>query len=434
MIPEISCEKLSYINNIDLSRIPHLSKLSKSFLSEIKTVSKVIPFKTNDYVIKELIDWDNVAEDPIFRIVFPTKEYLTKKQFDTLHNAVMQGSPKEKIDKIVHQIRLELNPHPSGQMTANVPRVFGNSIKGVQHKYPETVLAFPHKGQTCFSYCSFCFRWPQFIGNNELKISLKNTKSYLAYLSTNKHVSDVLITGGDPMTMNGKVFSDFIEPLLDEKFSHIKNIRIGTKVLTFWPQRFLSDPDADIYLKTFEKIYKSGKHMAFMVHINHPQELATPKVRSAIDRILATGAVIRCQSPLLNSINDSPQILSRLWQDEVSLGMIPYYLFVGRDTGPKLFSDLPLARAYQIFSEAYRSVSGLARTVRGPVMSAYPGKVNIVGIEEIGDRKVFLLKFLQARDPELCDRVFLAKYDEKAAWLSDLMPAFKDNPFLFENP
>ena len=101
-----------------------------------------------------------------------------------------------------------------------------------------------------------------------------------------------------------------------------------------------------------------------------------------------------------------------------------YYMFVERDTGPQDYFAVSLTRAYGIYSAAYRQVSGLCRTVRGPSMSATPGKVCVDGITEIAGQKVFVLHMIQARDPDLVGKPFFARYDPDAAWLSDLEPAF----------
>ncbi|MGW2648240.1 hypothetical protein ACWC2T_25720 [Streptomyces sp. NPDC001393] len=101
-----------------------------------------------------------------------------------------------------------------------------------------------------------------------------------------------------------------------------------------------------------------------------------------------------------------------------------------RDTGPQGYFGVPLARGHAIFRDAYARVSGLARTVRGPVMSAMPGKVCVDGVAEVAGEKVFVLHLIQARDPELVDRPFFAAYDEGATWFTDLKPAFGAARFL----
>jgi hypothetical protein len=107
-------------------------------------------------------------------------------------------------------------------------------------------------------------------------------------------------------------------------------------------------------------------------------------------------------------------------------------MFVERDTGPREYFQLPLARAHEIFQQAYQMVSGLARTVRGPSMSAFPGKVVIDGVANIAGEKVFALQFLQARNPDWVRKPFYAKYDPHATWLDHLKPAFGQERFFFE--
>jgi L-lysine 2,3-aminomutase len=167
-----------------------------------------------------------------------------------------------------------------------------------------------------------------------------------------------------------------------------------------------------------------------MAHFSHPRELVPEVARTAIRRVRDTGAVIRCQAPLIRGINDRPELWAELWRDMTRLGAIPYYLFVERDTGPHDYFSVPLARGYEIFRDAYAQVSGLARTVRGPVMSTTPGKVCVDGIAEINGEQVFVLRFLQARDPGLVGRPFFAAYDPTATWLTDLKPAFGAGQFL----
>jgi L-lysine 2,3-aminomutase len=204
----------------------------------------------------------------------------------------------------------------------------------------------------------------------------------------------------------------------------VRSIRIGTKALSYWPYRFLTEPDAEDLLQLFREVKAAGKHLGLMAHFSHPQELKPPAVLAAVERIWDTGALIRCQSPVIRGVNDDAGTWAVLWRDLVAGGMVPYYMFVERDTGAQQHFGIPLVRAYEIFREAHSQVSGLARTVRGPVMSAAPGKVCVDGIAEIAGESVFVLRYLQARDPALVDRPFFAHFDPGAIWLTDLKPAF----------
>jgi len=142
--------------------------------------------------------------------------------------------------------------------------------------------------------------------------------------------------------------------------------------------------------------------------------------------------VIRTQGPLVRHINDDPAVWADMWRLQTRLGLVPYYMFVERDTGAQRYFRLPLAEALSIYRGAMSQVSGLARTARGPVMSALPGKVSIDGIADINGRSHFVLSLLQARDPTWCKRPFFAEYDVEATWLSDLRASFGDSEFFYE--
>jgi len=146
-------------------------------------------------------------------------------------------------------------------------------------------------------------------------------------------------------------------------------------------------------------------------------------VEEALARIGATGAVLRSQAPVIRGINDDAESWVTLWKRLSRVGVVPYYMFVERDTGPQAFFSVPLERCYDIFREAYSQVSGLERTVRGPVMSETEGKVCIDGITTISGEKVFVLRYLQARKPRIVGRTFFAQFDPDATWFSDLRPA-----------
>jgi L-lysine 2,3-aminomutase len=265
-----------------------------------------------------------------------------------------------------------------------------------------------------------------------MKFDAKETTQLVSYLREHKEVTDVLITGGDPLIMNTRSLAEFIEPLLAPELAHIQNIRIGTKSVAYWPQRFVSDRDADDLLRLFERVVASGKNMAVMGHYNHAVELRQEIAQKAVKRIVGTGATLRMQGPLIRHINEDPRSWAELWTTGVRLGAIPYYMFVERDTGPREYFQLPLARAHEIFQQAYQMVSGLSRTVRGPSMSAFPGKVVIDGVATIGGEKVFALQFLQARNADWVRKPFYARFDPHATWMDDLVPAFGKERFFFE--
>ena len=418
------------INSAQLRQTPYWSKLSRELQDAVEVVSTVLPFRTNEYVLANLIDWNAIPDDPIFRLVFPHRDMLAPAQYKSLRDHLNAGN-RARLQDAVMAIRTEMNPHPAGQMSHNVPIVDGHRLTGVQHKYRETVLFFPSAGQTCHAYCAFCFRWPQFVGTAVGRFGARDVDALERYLHANKDVTDVLFTGGDPMIMNAASLRQYLRPLLSPHLERIQSIRIGTKSISYWPQRFVTDEDADDILRLFDDVTRRGRHLALMAHISHPREIDTTLSRRAIERVRATGAIVRTQSPIVKNVNDDPGTWEELWNTSVRLGIVPYYMFVERDTGPRKYFEVTLHRAYEVFRQAYSRVSGLARTVRGPLMSAFPGKILIDGIAQIGAEQVFALQLIQGRQSEWVRRPFYAKFDMEATWFDDLHPAFGEERFFF---
>lgn len=430
---KVSPKKIRFYQAKDLNWLPQLANVSPTDRLEMQAVATVLPFRANNYVVEELIDWNNIPNDPIFRLTFPHAEMLSPPDLRQMVGLLEENAPKQVLRDAANQIRLRLNPHPAGQKYHNVPTLNGEPVPGIQHKYQQTVLIFPTAGQTCHAYCTFCFRWPQFVGLDDLKFATRESGVFQKYLQEHQEVSDVLLTGGDPMTMKAWQLALYIEPLLESEFDHIQTIRIGTKSISYWPYRYVTDEDADDLLRLFEKVVQRGKHLAIMAHYEHWKELDTPVAQEAIRRIRSTGAEIRTQAPVIRHINDSAETWAKMWQMQVSLGCIPYYMFVERQTGAKEYFEMPLVRCWEIYQQAIQQVSGLGRTARGPVMSALPGKVAIDGVAEVAGEKVFVLSFLQARDSDWCKRPFFARFDADATWLNDLKPAFGEDKFFYES-
>jgi L-lysine 2,3-aminomutase len=425
-------EKYKVYTQKNFRTIPQIDLIDREYLDNMSAVAEVFPFRVNNHVINELIDWEKVPHDPIFQLTFPHPDMLLPEDLTRIKRLQRTTEHPLALKQEVRRIQKTLNPHPAAQVEKNVPVEDGLEVKGLQHKYNETVLFFPTQGQTCHAYCTYCFRWVQFVGMEDLKFASSTPRHLTDYLSRHPEVNDVLFTGGDPLFMRTRTLERYVEPLLTLDDNNVTSIRMGTKSVAYWPHRFLGDKDAEDLLRLFEKIVQSGIHLSIMAHFTHPRELENPLVEAAVRRILGTGAQMRCQAPLVRHINDDPQVWRELWKKEVQLGMIPYYMFIARNTGPRAYFEVPLARAHDIFTRAYANVSGLCRTVRGPSMSAAPGKVVIDGTPELNGEKVFALKFIQARDSQWVNRPFYARFDDTAVWLDDLKPAFGQEHFFFQ--
>ncbi len=397
-------------------RSKYSARLTPEDLEDFKVLTRVFPFKVSRYVLDNLIDWKHYTDDPIYRLVFPVREMLSEDHWRLINSA--NGRMAE--DMAIARIRRFLNPHPDGQKK-NIPLLNGRPLGGLQHKYRQTVLFFPAAGQTCHSFCTYCFRWAQFVRMDEHMFKTHDVRDLIDYLKVHPEVSDVLITGGDPLYMDNARLSVYIEALLQPELEHIQSIRIGSKAPAYFPQRFLG-ADGDSLLRLMDKLRKAGKNPTLMAHFSHPRELATTQAEHAARRIIDAGVVIRTQAPLIRPVNADPGLWAEMWQHQVKLGMVPYYMFVERDTGAHHYFSLPLVKALDIYNRAIEQVSGLAKTVRGPSMSTDPGKVLIDGILTVGESRYFVLKFIQARNPADINKVFLAVYDDHATWWDELKP------------
>ena len=424
-------QKFTPITPKNFRKDPKISAhLSRDELFAIDVVSHVLPFRTNNYVVDELIEWENYRRDPLFALTFPNAAMLLPQDFDEMADAV-NSEDRQRISQTANAIRHKLNPHPAGQLTHNVPTLNGEYVQGMQHKYRETVLFFPSQGQTCHAYCTYCFRWAQFIGDKELKFASSDAGLLANYIRSKPEVTDILFTGGDPLIMRTKNIVQYVNALLD--VPHLRNIRFGTKSLSYWPYRFLTDPDAPELIELLKKVHQAGKHVSIMAHFSHPNEMKTQAVKDAVHLLRDVGANVRTQSPVMAHINDDADTWAQMWREQVQLGMVPYYMFIARDTGAQHFFRVPLVKAAHIFRNAYKQVGGLARTVRGPSMSCTMGKVRVNGISRIGSEKAITLEVLQGRNPDWIGRPFYAKYDENASWIDDLTPAFGAEKFFYED-
>lgn len=393
-----------------------VQSLPEPVRDRMAAVASVMPFKVNGYVLDNLIDWDDPARDPIFQLTFPQPDMLTGQEQQVLLNAAA-GDDRSSED----MLRL-LSADPGGQMEHNVPTWEGKPLTGVQHKYPNTVLIFPSTGQTCHAYCAYCFRWPQFKPQLGIKHSIRDVGPAVAYVKAHPEVTDLLFTGGDVMIMTTDRLRTWIEPFLAE-CPDVRHIRIGTKSLSYWPYRFTDGDRGESVIDFLREIVDGGRSVNVMAHLSHPKEMSTAVFAEAVRRVRATGATIRSQAPLTRHINDDPQVWATMWQQQVDLGIVPYYMFVPRPTGNHAYYSVPLARCLEIYQEAIHGVSGLGRTVRGPVMSCDAGKVLVEGTIEIGGQRYFVMRFLQARDAGELGEIRLYKYDDQALWIDDLEPA-----------
>jgi L-lysine 2,3-aminomutase len=378
----------------------------------LRAIATVVPFRANDYVIEHLIDWAAAPDDPIYRLFFPHPGMLPAGDVDAIARLLAAGTPETAIREAAHAVRLRVHPDPPGQPAPGQPQPGSEPVPGLRREHTGTVLVFPRHAQASHA---------------------DGMDTVTGYLRSCPEVTNVVIAGADPMIMDAAALRRCLLPLLDPALEHIESVTIETRSLGCWPQRFVSDPDADDTLRLAEQVTAAGKTLALMARFSHPRELEPPLTATAAGRLRAAGAVIRTRAPLTRTVNDQPQAWAAMWRAQVRLGMVPYDMVIEPDTGPQGYFAVPIANGAAIFQAAFSHVSGLCRTVHGPVMATTSGTVCVEGAAQIAGQKVFVLHSHQTSDPALTGQRFFARYDPGAVWLSDLEPAFASR-FPFDPP
>ena len=357
---------MRYIKNLEA--IPALS--ASENLDGLKAVARKYVFRSSEYYLG-LIDW-NDPDDPIRQLIIPREEELLDwGKLDASNEAAVTVS------------------------------------HGVQHKYADTVLLLCN--EVCGGYCRYCFRKRLFMDvNDEVN---KSVYEGLDYIAAHPEVTNVLLTGGDPLLMSTRRLSEIIGRL--REIPHVQIIRLGSKMPAFDPGRVLDDPEL---LAMFGRHSTPRKRIYLMAHFDHPREL-TESAIEALDQLIRQRVILTNQCPLIKGINDDPAVLGELYRKLSWIGCPPYYLFQGRPTAGNSAYEVPITRGWAIFQEAIHRGSGLARRARY-VMSHETGKVEIMAVDE----QYIYLRYHRAKDPALRGRCLLYKRDDKAFWLDELEP------------
>jgi KamA family protein len=358
--------RVKYVKKaIDLDQIPPAER------ALIERVSERYVFRANDYYLG-LIDWKDPA-DPIRRLIIPMAEEL---------------SDWGKLDA-------------SNEESITIAR-------GIQHKYPHTCLLLVN--EVCGAYCRYCFRKRLFMNDND-EASLDVTQG-IEYIQSHPEISNVLLTGGDPLIMSTRRILELIRTL--RGIPHVKIVRIGSKMPAFNPWRVLDDPEL---VAGLAELSTTEKRIYLMAHFDHPRELTEPAIEG-LNVLIRAGVICVNQCPLIRGVNDDPAVLAEMYTTLSSIGVPPYYLFQGRPTAGNEPYELPIVEGYRIFEEAKRQMSGLAKRARF-VMSHETGKVEIVGV----DATQIYLRYHRAKDPAQEGRFMVFERDDNAYWLDQLKPA-----------
>lgn len=357
-----------------LTRLEQVEGMAPDERRRLQEVSRKFAFRSNTYYLG-LIDWSD-PDDPIKRIIIPSADELT----------------------------------PWGLLDASCESLY-SVCPGLEHKYEFTVVLLANN--LCGGFCRFCFRKRLFMRGNEEMI--RDIGPALEYIRSHPKVSNVLVTGGDPLLLSTAKVRSILERL--RAVDHVRIIRIGSKMPAFNPYRFLDDP---ALIDTLGAYSRPDRRVYLMAHFNHPRELTAPALE-VIDRLLKAGVVVCNQTPMLNRINADPEVMGELLNQLSYAGAAPYYVFQVRPTLGNSPYVVPLEEAYEIFERAKMHCSGLAKRARF-VMSHATGKIEVVGLD--AERVYF--RYHRAADPAHKSRFVVCRRNPTAYWFDDYSEVVSD--------
>ena len=221
------------------------------------------------------------------------------------------------------------------------------SVPGVVHRYPDRVL-FLTTG-TCSTYCRYCTR-SRMVGQTggEHAFSVRQWDSALAYIEARPQIRDVLLSGGDPLT----IADDKLDYLLGRlrAIRHVEFIRIGTKVPTVLPMRITRD---------LVRVLRRHHPLWMSIHVTHPAEL-TPEASAAYARLADTGIPLGSQTVLLRGINDSVETMRELYHGLLMRRVRPYYLYQCDPITGSAHFRTPVAKGIEIIEGLRGHTTGYA--------------------------------------------------------------------------
>ncbi len=218
-----------------------------------------------------------------------------------------------------------------------------NAIPGLLHKYQGRVLLT--LTGTCAIHCRFCFRrhFP-YSKNNP---GTEGWKAALNYIANDPTITEVILSGGDPLSLSDAILDRFIQSL--SAISHVKRLRFHSRLPIVLPERITPD--------LIQLLTKSRLSIVFVVHCNHPQEIDA-SVKSAMQNLSATNITLLNQSVLLKGINDHADILTELSESLFDMGVLPYYLHVLDKVQGTAHFDTPLDTAHLLHAQIAARLPG----------------------------------------------------------------------------
>ena len=298
----------------------------------------------------------------------------------------------------------------AGQMGETTGDPYGddkhNKGNGILHKYPYSALVVAT--EYCSMYCRHCFR-KRLVGLPNDK-TVENFQNAAKYIAEHKEITNVIISGGDPMMLPTRVISKMLEALKD--IDHVNYVRIGTRTPVVYPLRYFDDELIKV-LRDFNQ----QKTLYIPTHFNHVNEI-TDLSKEAVMRIRNAGITVNNQAVLLKGVNDSVEDLEDLMNGLTRIGVNPYYLYQCMPVSRvRHHFQVPLKRGVDIVSEAKRHLDGYAKRFKF-IMGHDIGKIEICGRKD----DILVMSQIHSRPeyPEEASRILMGHLTENAGWFEDL--------------
>lgn len=215
-------------------------------------------------------------------------------------------------------------------------------VPGLVHRYPDRVLFLVT--DTCASYCRYCTRRRR-VGEEGRRNGIDRA---IEYIKANRSIRDVLLSGGDPFTLETEKLESILVRI--RKIPHVEIIRIGTRVPVTMPQRI--NPALTSMLRKYHPLFIS-------LHFSHPKEI-TPRCKEALSMLADAGIPLGSQTVLLKGINDDPETMKRLMHELLKARVRPYYLYQSDLVPGTAHFRTPVRKGIEIIKSLRGFTSGYA--------------------------------------------------------------------------
>ncbi len=332
-------------------------------------------------------------------------------------------------------------------------------VEGLLHKYE---MGLMYVVSTCSAHCRFCYR-EELIARKEIarqdgtvaKKGLAKIPEIVEYIkqhnqevesnggrhpeSGREKLREILLSGGDPMVLNNSKLAAWFGALAE---AGIESIRVGTKEMAFYPQRF-----DKTFLDMLDKFHETYPHvgMHFMLHFEHPDEILAkdnegnyirdehgtfqwvPATGEAMRNLVSRGwLTVENQTPIIRDINDDPDALRILQREIKRVGAENHYFFCGRDIVAYKAFNVPIEKAWQILNESQKGLSGIEKHARLSI-THYKGKTEVAAVTNQpipglagSENGVVIFKILRnAADAKDAGKVCIVGRNPNALWFDD---------------